>query len=88
MTERDLDTNQEVVLIERRLAELEEEKQRLIAEILNIPYQDFEHISDMAGHHESSQSVRDSPESPDSREAKEVLLAALAQGKNSTDNGV
>ena len=46
-----------------------EEKQRLIAEILNVPFDDFDHISDMAA------------ESSANRDAREVLLAALEQGK-------
>ena len=46
-----------------------EEKQRLIADILHIPFDDFEHIVDIA-----------SQPTPD-RDAREVLLAALAQGE-------
>lgn len=46
-----------------------EEKQRLIAEILNVPFDDFDHISDMAA------------ESSATRDAREVLLAALEQGE-------
>ncbi len=49
-----------------------EEKQRLIADILHIPMDDFDHIVDMAS--------QPSPE----RDAKEVLLAALAQGETVT----
>jgi len=45
-----------------------EEKQHLIAEILHIPIEEFEHISDIA-----------SQPTPD-KDAKEVLLAALEQG--------
>jgi hypothetical protein len=48
-----------------------EEKQHLIAEILHIPVEDFEHISDIA-----------SQPTPD-KDAKEVLLAALEQGWDS-----
>jgi hypothetical protein len=48
-----------------------EEKQRLIADILHIPIDDFDNIVDIA-----------SQPSPD-RDAREVLLAALAQGKSS-----
>lgn len=46
-----------------------QEKQRLIAEILNVPVEDFENIVDIA-----SQPSQD-------KDAKEVLLAALAQGE-------
>jgi len=47
-----------------------EEKQRLIADILHIPIDDFDNIVDIA-----------SQPSPD-RDAREVLLAALAQGES------
>ena len=50
-----------------------EEKQRLIADILHIPFDDFDHIVDIA-----SQPLPD-------RDAREVLLAALAQGENIQD---
>ena len=46
------------------------DKQRLIAEILNIPPGDFEHIADVA-----------SQPTQHSRDAREVILAALAQGE-------
>lgn len=71
------------------------EKQRLIADILNIPYEDFDHIADIAGHR-SQQTGGDDDDAEDNsaqdgrqtdgsetatRDAREVLLAALAQGK-------
>jgi hypothetical protein len=46
-----------------------EEKQRLIADILQIPFDDFDNIVDIASQHTQD------------RDAREVLLAALAQGK-------
>ncbi len=48
-----------------------EEKQRLIAEILNIAEDDFDHVADIAAHASEDKADKD---------AKEVLLAALAQG--------
>ena len=80
---------------------------RLISEILNIPPEDFEHISDVAGQIEGipTSKIRNSGiqnsagNSGDDleflaeeettgdlqqRDAKDVLLAALAQGKENT----
>lgn len=65
-----------------------EEKHRLIAEILNIDPGDFDHIAEVA----SARLVDGAAEPGDEaagaaadakaeRDAKEVLLAALAQGK-------
>eukprot|EP00095_Tigriopus_kingsejongensis_P006815 maker-scaffold82_size396747-snap-gene-0.20 protein:Tk06815 transcript:maker-scaffold82_size396747-snap-gene-0.20-mRNA-1 annotation:"hypothetical protein DAPPUDRAFT_305046" len=50
-----------------------EEKQRLIAEILNVPSEDFDHIADLASQPSSDKGAR------------EVLLAALAQAKSLSD---
>lgn len=47
-----------------------EEKQKLIADILHIPIDEFDNIVDIA-----------SQPAPD-RDARDVLLAALAQGKS------
>lgn len=46
-----------------------EEKQKIIAEILNVPLDEFDHLADMAAE-----------PNPD-KDAREVLLAALAQGE-------
>ena len=63
------------------------EKQRIIADILHIPDDDFDHIADIAS--ERSQGDPNSHrgdeiavggEDAGERDAREVLLAALAQG--------
>jgi len=53
-----------------------EEKHRLIAEILAIPPEDFDHVAAIA----TTESLSSDPADKRDRDAREVLLAALAQG--------